>query len=127
MFIFTNPNPTGKLTGDCVIRAISIALNATWEQTYMDLCLKGLSMCDLPNANSVWGAYLKEKGFERYAIPNTCPDCYTIRDFTIDNPTGTYVLATGTHIVSVIDGDIYDSWDSSNEIPTFYFHKEDEK
>lgn len=125
MFIFTNPNPTGKLTGDCVIRAISIALNATWEQTYMDLCLKGLSMCDLPNANSVWGAHLKEKGFERYAIPNTCPDCYTIRDFAIDNPTGTYVLATGTHIVSVIDGDIYDSWDSSNEIPTFYFHKED--
>ena len=57
-------------------------------------------------------------------IPNTCPDCYTIADFCNDHPYGTYILATGTHVVAVIDGDYYDTWDSGNEIPIFYWQKE---
>lgn len=40
MFIYTNPNPTNKKTGDCVIRAIAIATGSTWEDAYMDLCIR---------------------------------------------------------------------------------------
>ena len=33
-------NPLGLRVGDCVIRAISKALNATWEEVYIDLWLE---------------------------------------------------------------------------------------
>ena len=78
----------------------------------------------MPNSDSVWGSYLRSKGFERAIIPNTCPDCYTVADFAADHPTGTYVLGTGTHAVTVQDGVIYDAFDSSNEIPIFYYTRE---
>lgn len=123
MYIYTNPNPENKKIGDCVIRAISIALNQTWDKTYVDLCKLGLEMADLPNANEVWGAYLRKEGYIREVIPNTCPDCYTIRQFSIDHPHGTYIVCTGTHTVAVIGGNICDSWDSSDEVGIFYFHK----
>lgn len=44
MFIYTNPNPIDKKVGDCVIRAIAIATETTWERAYMDLCMEGLEM-----------------------------------------------------------------------------------
>jgi hypothetical protein len=42
-------------------------------------------MYDWGNSNAVWGALLRDKGFEREIIPNKCPDCYTINDFCRDN------------------------------------------
>ena len=76
-----NNNPENNKVGDCVIRAISKILNQDWQKTYIDLCLQGYIMCDMPSSNAVWSAYLKNKGFIRSIITNTCPDCYTIIDF----------------------------------------------
>lgn len=125
MFIRTNPNPVNNLVGDCVIRALSILLDSTWEFTFLDLCMFAYSMYDMPSSNSVWSAYLMDKGYKRYVIPNTCPDCYSIEQFCKDNPNGKYLLATGTHVVTCIDGNYYDTWDSGNEIPIYYFTKEE--
>jgi hypothetical protein len=75
----------------------------------------------MPNSDSVWGAVLREEGFKRYIIPNSCPDCYTVKDFCIDHPRGTYVLGTGGHVVTVVNGDYFDSWDSGEEVPIFYW------
>ena len=107
MYKYYNPNPLGKKIGDCVIRAISIILSKSWEETYMDIAMMGLKMCDMPSSNSVWGSYLQNLGFKRKAIDNTCPNCYTVRDFCFDNPRGNFILATGEHVVAVIDGDYY--------------------
>lgn len=126
MWIKFNENPQGKQVGDCVIRAVSKALNQSWEETYIDLALQGLLMGDMPSANAVWGAYLKSKGFERSVIPNTCPDCYTVRDFCNDNQDGVYILGIGTHTVTVIDGDFYDSWNSGNETPLYYWKRKED-
>ena len=90
----------------------------------MDIVLQGYMMHDMPTANNVWGAYLHENGYKRYVIPNTCPDCYTVKDFCHDFPIGTYLLAIGSHVVTVINGDYYDSWDSGNEVITSYWRKE---
>lgn len=127
MYVFYNNNPKGKKVGDCVIRSISVALGQPWEQTYTELCAYGYDMRDLPNSNPVWAAYLKDKGFKRYIIPDTCPDCYTIGQFAEDNQSGVYIVATGSHVVCVSDGGkILDNWDSSGEIPTYFFKKERE-
>lgn len=123
-WIMYNPSPTGRNVGDCAVRAIAKALGTDWETAYALIALNGYLMGDMPSSNSVWGAVLRQNGFYRSAIPNTCPDCYTIADFADDHPDGVYVVGTGSHVVTIRDGIIYDSWDSSQEIPQYYWHKE---
>lgn len=38
---------------------------------------------------------------------------------------GTYILALSGHVVTVVDGDWYDTWDSGGEIPIYYWVRED--
>ena len=125
-FVSYNPNPVGLKVGDCVVRALSKALGQDWEQTYIDLCVEGCLRCDMPSANAVWGAYLRRKGFEREIIPNTCPDCYTVEDFCADHPNGTYILALDGHVVSVVDGQYFDTWQSGREVPIYYWHRKED-
>lgn len=120
-----NPNPTGRHVGDCSVRAVSAALGIDWEQAYNLITDAGFSMGDMPSSDSVWGAVLRQHGFYRKAVPNSCPDCYTAQDFSEDHPHGTYVLGFGGHVATVIDGDLWDSWDSSQEIPQFYWYRKE--
>lgn len=123
MFYYYNPNPRSKTVGDCVVRGISILLKKRWEEIYDDLAVLGREMYDMPSSNAVWSEYLYEKGFSRQVIPDTCPFCYTVRQFCDDHKNGAYLLATGSHVVAVIDGNYYDTWDSGDEIPVYYFKR----
>lgn len=121
-----NANPTEKRVGDCVIRALSRTLDQDWERTFVELCLQAFMLCDLPNANNVWGEYLRSRGYRRGILTDDCPECYTVRDFCRDFPRGRYVLALHEHVVAVIDGDYYDTWDSGDKAPLYYWYKEDD-
>lgn len=123
--MFSN-NPAGRNVGDCAVRAVSLALDTDWETAYALIAMNGYLMGDMPSSNSVWGAVLRQNGFYRYAIPNTCPDCYSVGDFANDHPKGVYVVGTGNHVVTIKDGIVLDSWDSSREIPQFYWYKKEE-
>lgn len=125
MWIKYNPNPTGRNVGDCAVRAITRALNTDWEDAYAMIVENGYAMGDMPSADSVWGAVLRQNGFYRKAIPNTCPDCYTVADFCRDNPRGTFVLAFGGHVATVVDGNLYDSWNSSQMIPVYVWYRKE--
>ena len=126
MWIEYNPNPAGRRVGDCAVRAVARALNIDWEKAYALITANGYQMGDMPSSDSVWGSVLRQHGFYREAVPNTCPDCYTAAEFADDHPHGVYVLGFGGHVATVVDGELYDSWDSSNEIPQYYWHtKED--
>ncbi|MBP5728576.1 MAG: hypothetical protein J6Y48_16005, partial [Clostridia bacterium] len=83
-------------------------------------------MADMPSSNAVWGSVLRRNGFYRHTIPNTCPDCYTAAQFVMDHPNGVYVLGFGNHVATSVDGVLNDSWDSTNEIPVYYWSKEKE-
>lgn len=126
MWVNFNNNPMGRRVGDCAIRAVSLALQLDWEQAYAMIAANGYIMADMPSSNAVFGSVLRQHGFYREAIPNTCPDCYTATDFCKDHPKGTYVLIFNGHTACVIDGDIYDSWDSSLEIPEYYWYRKNE-
>ena len=103
MWVRCNPNPMGRTTGDCVVRAIAIATDHSWREAYRDLCRIGELECDMPSSNLIWGLDLKDKGGRQFLLPETCPS------------------GTGNHAVAVIDGDYYDSWDSGDEVPTYFW------
>ena len=111
---------------DCVIRALAIVLDKTWYEIYDDLYLVGREEASVSCHDDVWGLYLRMNRFEPFLIPETCPRCTTIRNFTKYYPKGKYVIGTGSHAVAVVDGDYYDSWDSGDEVPSFFWRQNNE-
>lgn len=123
-YVYKNNNPMKKRTGDCVIQALCNALHKSWEEVFIGLAEVGLLIYETIESNATWDIYIRNHGFSRHAIPDTCPDCYTVFDFCRQHPEGVYVLGTGNHAISVIDGVVYDTWNSLNEIPIYYYEKE---
>lgn len=124
MYRAYNPNPHHKRVGDCTVRAVAKALNQTWEEAYIGMCIQGYLMSDLPSSNDIWGEYLKTKGFFRYSIPSE-DKFYSVKDFCAENKHGTYVLGTGSHAIAVINGEYYDTWDSGDEIVLYIWAKKE--
>lgn len=122
-YVYYNANPVGLRADDCTVRAISTVMDKDWDEVYLGLCFQGLRMHRMPSTNSVWGSYLEDHGFIRGAIPNTCPNCYTVRDFCREHQRGRYLLATGSHVIAVIDGDYFDTLDTGSEVPVYYWYE----
>ena len=125
MWIEFNNNPVGRRVGDCAVRAVSKALGVSWERAYVMMALNGFLMGDMPSNNTVWGAVLRQNGFSMRTLPESCPECYTAADFCADNPEGVFVLGFGNHVAVVESGNLYDAWDSSNEIPLYVWYRKE--
>ena len=52
MWQYINLNPRKKSVGDCTVRAIAIATGSAWVDTYLDLCLFGMIMADMPSVTA---------------------------------------------------------------------------
>lgn len=127
-YVFFNPNPYGKNTGDCTIRAICATLGYSWDQAYIALAAQGYEAKEMPDDNDVWQKFLVEHGFRVGVIPEVCRPCRTVRDFCRAFPDGKYVLHINGpvgHVIGVVDGDYYDTIDSGNSTPLFFWKKED--
>ncbi len=125
MYRFYNPNPLGKFIDDCVVRALSYTLGYSWDKTFIELTMKAFIAKEVRiDKNEIWGSFLYDKGFRQHLIYDICPDCYTVIDFCKQHPKGLFVLATGSHVIAVENGIYYDSWDSGNEHPIYYWQKE---
>ena len=122
MWQYYNPNPFERNVGDCAVRAVAKALDTDWESAYIMLAVQAFAMMDMPSSDNVWGAVLRQNGFNRSIVPNTCPDCYTAENFCEDHPYGTFVLAFGGHVATVVDGVLYDSWNSSQLVPQYFYY-----
>jgi len=123
MWIYANPNPCRSEEPDCVVRAIAIATGKTWDEVHWDLCVLSHEKCTMPSVNWLWELYLKRNGFEKFLLPDNCPECITVRKFCERYREGTYIIGTGSHAVAIVCGNYVDSWDSGDEIPTYYFRK----
>ena len=124
MYIFYNPNPLEKRTDDCVIRALTKALDCDWETASVYAMTQQIRDADLYIKNYVWGNLLLRNGYTKHHLPDVCPDCYTVKDFADDYKKGKYIIGTGDHVLAVIDGDYYDSFDSGAMIPIIFYRKE---
>ena len=121
MWVKVNANPGHRRVGDCVIRAIAVATGMPWLEVYDALYRVGRERYDMMSANETWGYYLYRMGFQPFTLPDACPECITVREFARSFPEGSYIIGTGSHAVAVVDGDYYDTWDSGNVIPKYFF------
>lgn len=118
-FTYHNQNPHNRITGDCVPRAISFALNIPYNQVIMDMaefqCQTGFSASDSEDR------FLKKKYNidKQQQLRHSDNTKYTVIDFIRRFPTGTYILRMPHHLTVVKDGKNYDIWDctrSSNKV-----------
>lgn len=125
----TNPNPK-KLTGDCVIRAISLALGQDWETTYKDLCELGYNNYLMPNDKKNFAEYLKSKNCTKMAMPkkpngrkykvSEFADKFTTDDETFKNNNG-YIVQICNHLTYIKQGTLYDTWNCGNKCVLNYW------
>ena len=134
-FHFNNPNPKGKLTGDCAIRALSLALNQTWEQTARELAEMGVKYGYAQTETKLIDKYLKAKGMFKHKQPKYDNGSkYTGKAFCeclqyFEKAPFVNVIAKigAHHIVAIINGRINDTWDStSNCIGQYWTDSEED-
>ncbi len=124
-FVEFNPNPKGKVAEDCTVRAIACLANKSWDDAYMLVCVGGLIEKTMPDQKVAISTLMELLGYTNHQLPNVCPKCYTIKDFCRDFPRGNYMVATGSHVVAVINGNYYDAFDSGNEVLLNYWSEFD--
>ena len=66
MYVYYNPNPERNHVGDCVIRALTKALDMSWDDAYITLMVHAYKQKDMPSSNSVWGSLLTSYGYNSY-------------------------------------------------------------
>lgn len=126
-FHYHNQNPHNRITTDCVIRAISTATEIPYNQVVMEMaelqCKTGYDDGD----KKLYDLYLKSKGFIQYWQPRKADNTkYTGKDFC-DRLKEDFIWAAnskklkrivanigGGHVVAIIDGKVWDTWDSTD-------------
>ena len=121
MWIKFNSNPKLLTIDDCTVRALSVATRRPWRVCYTMLANEGRELGLMMDDKAVFGKVLKDAGFHKVLVPEDCPVCFTIKDFCRQYPKGIYIVATNNHVVAVIDGDYYDTFDSGDETPIYYW------
>ena len=126
MYVYFNPNPARRVTSDCVIRAVCKLMDIDWDTAFLKLSYIAFIKKDSIEKGHVWGDFLKLNGYRRGHIPDSCPDCYTVENFCVDHPKGRYLLRidgmVSGHVVTVVDGDYYDTWESGGETVEYFYY-----
>lgn len=116
-FRFYNANPKNRAGGDCVIRAICTALNQSWEKTVRELTEVGIKHGYVLNDKKTYEKYLESKGWVKHKQPKkTDGTKFTGKEFCRRiSPDEKYIAHIGGHhIVAIINGKVYDIWDSTD-------------
>lgn len=119
---YYNPNPLEKRVGDCSIRACAAATDKTWNEVFRAISEIAYRQKDVLSANSVWGEYLNKKGYVRNDITPEM-DIRTVDEFAEIYKSGVYVLGLEGHVVTVKEGRYFDTWDSGEKRPLYYWTK----
>lgn len=129
-FIEFNNNPKKKKTADCVIRAIALATNSTWEDIYRELTELGIKKGLMINDRNNWKAYLKNIGYEQQNMPRRDDRTrYTLEEFCneLAEDNQIYIVKVAGHLTVVKDKNLYDSWNCSRKSVGNYWTRRNDK
>ena len=126
-----NANTRGKSVGDCVKRALCMGFSMDYDEVSRELNkIKREKHQSAYNVSPVFNEFVKRRGTAFYkddvispetgVVLGTLDKDTTVREFSETYSEGTYILEVGkpggkfsTHLCCVVDGDVYDSWNST--------------
>lgn len=110
--------------GDCVIRALTKAMEKDWLTVFEQLIPYAREKQCMPNGKPAYEEYLKDNGFEYKGISNAKGSKRpTVQEFALHHKEGTFVLRVAHHLVACVDGIFYDTWDSGQKSLYGYWGK----
>lgn len=119
-FHFYNANPHNRFTTDCVIRAISTALEIDYNTVVMEMaelqCRTGFDTSEKTAINK----YLSNKGWVKHnQLKKEDNTKYTGKEFckllrAENNNKNIIANIGGHHIVAIINNKVYDTWNSTD-------------
>ncbi len=127
-FIYYNANTRGKNVGDCVKRGLSLAYRMDYNEVASELNrIKREVGGGAFNNHRVYFKFFERRGDK----VKTAEGHPSVSQFADSHPTGTWLVITASslekarrldsnHILPIINGTIYDSWDSANEFVVYY-------
>lgn len=113
-----NPNPKGKKIGDCTLRAYCAAFNISWEEAF-DIA------SEIAKENGSLIQYVSDKVLQEH-FECTLDEKYnkkvvkakdriTVGEFASSHPYGIYILGMRNHLVTLRNGEYWDSWDCGDK------------
>ena len=111
MYKYYNNNPFGRNVSDCAVRAIALATESSWDQTYQSLSnfarREGITFSEVEFIDD----YLSER-YQKYCF-SPKDDIVILQDFLDLNLKGRWLVTMAGHITCVIDGICYDTFNPS--------------
>lgn len=102
--------------GDCVIRCLTKAFDKSWLSIFDDLQPLSRELQVPFNTRPCYEKYLDGKGCIYYGISNKKGTKRpTVLSFAKEHKTGTYILRVAHHLVTVVNGIYYDTWDCGSK------------
>ena len=134
-FHFHNANPKGRITTDCVIRAICVATETPYNQVVIDLAELQCETGYDDGEKKLYSMYLEWKGFKKMKQPRKLNGkkftgkefCEALQDnyeYTIGKTPRIVANIGGNHIVAIIDAQVWDIWNSTGGCIGNYWIKE---
>ena len=133
-FHYYNANPKNRITTDCVIRALSTAMDKDYNEVVMELaemqCKTGYDDGD----TKLIDKYLQSKGWvknkqprkedgTKYTGKEWCLEMQEDYDWIIGKKKNVIANIGGHHIVAIVDGQVWDIWDSTDKCIGNYWTK----
>lgn len=106
-----------EITGDCVIRAISFILDLDYYKV-LDILLNN---SEYFNCDMLLRDCYAQTLSEGFGLP-----CYdgmgkTVRELADDLPYSKIIARVPSHLTAIKDSNIYDTWDTSDEIVDMFW------
>ena len=112
-FVYCNPNPVKRKTGDCVVRALSIAFVRSWDDVYDELCKIGKEMKVMPSGKEAYLELLnKYPTIPIFHMVGSKKKRFLVKEIT---QKGVFICRVAGHLVAVKNGDYFDLFDCGNK------------
>ena len=119
--IYYNANSRDARVGDCVKRGLSVAYSMDYDEVSKELNqIKRSLNLSVFNDSRVFNVFVRRRRDKFVGLHSS--EYVTVSEFAEEHPSGVYVLLAGknntnpssTHLLALVDGNVYDSWDSLN-------------
>lgn len=133
---YYNANPKNRITGDCVVRALTVALEKPYDEILMELVDIQLTQGYSATSKEAYSRLLANHGWEKQKQPRKIDNTkYTGKEFCeaqqnktefVDNiifSDRIFAHVGGNHVAAIINGKVWDIWNSTGDCIGNYWVK----